>query len=93
MASDARKDTVWMFSDKCDSRALLERLFQWPHAVTQPGPVGYAGFAFLITGSLGAAMLFAMVTEDQTATVRRRLSALLDVVSGDRRIGRRPAAP
>lgn len=66
--------------------ALLERLFQWPHTVIQPGPVGYAGFAFLVTSSLGAALLFAMITEDRTAAVRRKLSALLDVLPRDRRI-------
>jgi peptidoglycan/LPS O-acetylase OafA/YrhL len=57
--------------------ALFERWLQWPAHLVQPDLHGLAGFAGMVAAALLCALLFARVTEDHTARVRRALSRVL----------------
>ncbi|MFI5013603.1 MAG: acyltransferase family protein [Hyphomicrobiales bacterium] len=53
--------------------AVLERL-GFPATLMLPGPSAYAAFALIAAAALGAAMLFASLTEKHTARFRRFLA-------------------
>jgi len=55
--------------------ALYQRFLGWPAELVQPDWQGIAGFAGMVLAVLACARLFARITEDHTASLRRRLVA------------------